>query len=818
MSNTVSIELPQNTTGFDESDANDMPIDLKSLANVVFKRFWLIAISAFIVFSTIAYVTFNQTPIYKSEVVVIVDSNQMNVINLGSVLGGGALNTPALDTEVRVMGSKTLLRRVVLAENLMDDPEFNYTLHEPKVSMLDNLRNQIGGLFSSAPAEPEEEWDPFEGMTAEEREEEILESVVGALMGKVRISRVGTTYLISAEVTTTSGEKSARIANAIAKQYSVDQMEAKLEATRRATEWLSERVSVLRDEVSARENAVEEFRNSSGLLAAQGTSLTESNVAMLQQQKIQLEGDLTRARARYNSMRRQIDSGAGVDSIAEVLESPVISNLKAQRAQVQRRLAELSSTLGPQHPDIVSARSEDADIERQIRAEVQRIASSIESEVRVAEDQIATLNAQIGQNRARLIRDNTSLVTLRELERDAEASRAIYEEFIDRFQETRQQDDLVEADARVLSSASVPAWPSAPRTKVNLLIGLILGGVIGGLLALIAEIFDAKISSTEDVERRLRTNALGTVPLISNVGFLGFGKKRPADYLVDNPLSGYAESIRYLRVAIVFSDIDSKTKTVAVTSSLPDEGKTSLTLSLGRMSAMSGSRTLVIDGDFRRRQLTEAAGIDIKNGFVEYLFGESELAGVIQKDTKSDLDILPLSMDGHTPHDVFGTQAFDELHEVLRSQYDLILIDTGPLLLMAEARVIAGKADKTILVVRWRKSTRAVVKRSLGLLKTFRAELLGVVLNMVDLDRRRQHNEPGTAYRDYKKYYMSDSKPGLLKGRGRKAVAAKIKPAIPAKSATPAKPAVVTPKAAEAKPAETQPAQAKPARKSEVAS
>lgn len=790
MTNTVSIELPQNASGFDEADANDMPIDLKSLANIVFKRFWLIAMSTIIVFSTMAFMTFSQVPIYKAEVTVIVDSNQLNVINLDSVLGGGALNTSALDTEVRVMGSKTLLRRVVIAENLIEDPEFNSSLREYKVGLLGQIKNQVTGLFRDK-EEVSEDVAPVVELTPEEREAQTIEGAVGSLMGKVRISRVGTTYLISAQVTTTSGEKSARIANAIAKQYSVDQMEAKLEATRRATEWLSERVSVLRDELSERENAVEEFRNSTGLLAAQGTSLTESNIAMLQQNKVRLEGDLTRARARYNSMRRQIDSGAGVDSISEVLDSAVISNLKAQRALVQRRLAELSSTLGPQHPDIVSARSEDADIDRQIRAEVQRIASSIESEVRVAEDQIASLNGQIGQSRSRLIRDNTSLVALRELERDAEASRAIYEEFIDRFQETRQQDDLVEADARVLSSASVPRWPAAPRTKINLLIGLILGGIIGGLLALIAEIFDAKISSTDDVERRLRVNALGTVPLISNVGFLGFGKKRPADYLVDNPLSGYAEAIRYLRVAIVFSDIDSKTKTVAITSSLPDEGKTSLTLSLGRMSAMSGSRTLVIDGDFRRRQLTEAAGIDIQHGLVEYLFGESDLPNVIQKDPKSDLDILPLSTDGHTPHDVFGTKAFDDLHEMLKSQYDIILIDTGPLLLMAEARVIAGKADKTILVVRWRKSTRAVVRRSLALLKTFRADLLGVVLNMVDLDRRRQHNEPGTAYRDYKKYYMSDAKPKLLRGRARKAIAAKVKPANSA---------IPSPKAAQPKP------------------
>ena len=177
---------------------------------------------------------------------------------------------------------------------------------------------------------------------------------------------------------------------------------------------------------------------------------------------------------------------------------------------------------------------------------------------------------------------------------------------------------------------------------------------------------------------------------------------------------------------------------------------------------MSGSRTLVIDGDFRRRQLTETAGLKPDIGFVEHLFGAGQLSDAIVKDRKTMLDILPLSQNGHTPHDVFGTRAFDDLLQRLRSMYDLILIDTGPLLLMAEARVIAGKADKTILVVRWRHSARSAARQSLALLRNFKADLLGVTLNMVDLNRRRHHRDPGATYKAYRKYYQMDEKPSLF--------------------------------------------------------
>ena len=180
------------------------------------------------------------------------------------------------------------------------------------------------------------------------------------------------------------------------------------------------------------------------------------------------------------------------------------------------------------------------------------------------------------------------------------------------------------------------------------------------------------------------------------------------------------------------------------------------------MSAMSGSRTIVIDGDFRRRQLTEAAGMSPEIGFIEHLFGAGQLSDAIQKDSKTMLDILPLSQSGHTPHDVFGTRAFDDLLSRLRSMYDLILIDTGPLLLMAEARVVAGKVDKTILMVRWRHSTRAAVKQSLNLLRSFNADVLGATLNMVDLNRRRHHRDPGASYKAYRKYYQMESKKSVF--------------------------------------------------------
>jgi capsular exopolysaccharide synthesis family protein len=761
LTKSFSIELPSNVTATGGDMSNSPALDLKALVGIVYRRFWLILAGFVTTFGLIAYMTFTQTPIYKAQTVVQLDTQEKNVIDLGAIFSGLAGNTAVVDTEVLVIGSKSLLTRVAEKQKLVEDPEFNAALRPEKKSFLSPVKGLIRGLTGSKP-----EADPMAGMTQEQKDAAIMEGVVDALGGKVSVKRIGTTYLITIDVASESPETAARLANEVAEQYRVQQLTEKYEATRKATEWLSERVSGLKEEVEEKERRVESYRAESGLLAAQGATLTEQQIGYLTAQKSEQQLELDRVRARYESMRRQIAAGAGADGISEVLDSGIISELKTQRAVIKRRVAELETKLGPQHPELISARNEAADIDRQIEAEVQRIANNLENELRVAQSRVGSIQGEINRSTSQLRGNNQALVRLRELERDAETSRQLLEEFLSRSKQTREQDALITADANILSSASVPNSPSSPKKMLNLIIGCLLGGIIGGGLALMIEMFDMKISSTEDVERKLGVNSIGSVPLIRTASFLGLGQTNPADFLVENPLSAYAESIRYLRAAIAFSDLDSETKTVAICSSLPDEGKTSLTLSLGRMSAMSGSRTLVIDGDFRRRQLTEMAGLKPEIGFIEHLFGAGQLSDAIVKDRKTMLDILPLSSNGHTPHDVFGTRAFDDLLARLRSMYDLILIDTGPLLLMAEARVVAGKVDKAMLVVRWRHSTRSAVRQSLSLLRTFKGDILGVTLNMVDLNRRRHHGDPGATYKAYRKYYQMEAKPSIFNWGG----------------------------------------------------
>ena len=743
MSQKVSFELAPDFKEQSDSMSDNIFRDVKSIVELAFRRFLLIAVTATIVFGLIANYTLSQTPLFSATSTVIVDSQQTNVIDLGAVLSGATLNTAVLDTEVQVIGSSALLAKVVEKEDLINDPEFNPSLLPPEEPGF--LQRLLGG---------EKEVEPRPQRT----DEQLKLGATNRLASKVRVSRLGTTYLIEIQVTSPSPQTAARLANAIAEQYGIEQLEVKLEATARATRFLAERVEVLEAEVTAKEIRVENFRTESGLLAAQGTTLTETNIAQLQSQKVELQGEVARLQARYDGMRRQLNTGAGAEALGEVLNSSVVAALKNQLSDAQRRKAELSSSLGSEHPRMIAVEDEIADYQQQIDEEMNRIVDNLRVELAVANQQISSLDRRIAQSRSTLVRNNRSQVRLNELEREAESSRLILDEFQQRFKQTSEQDELVQPDSRILSAAAVPNYPSSPRTTLNLVVGLLLGGICGAGLAIILEIFNNQIRSVEEIERKFGFPSLGAVPLIKSLKFLGFGSKVPADFLIQDPLSAYAESMRYIRASIAISAMEEQTKTVTISSSLPDEGKTSLTLSLGRMSALSGDRTLVIDGDFRRRQLTASAGLDPETCLVEYLSGECELEDAIYREDHSGLDLLALTLNGRTLYDVFGTRAFDSLLDELKQKYDLILIDTAPLLLIAEAGVIASKTDKTILIVRWMRSRRSSVRRSLEMLKSMKADVLGIGLNMVDLSKKRHHTEQASTSTAYRKYYTSDSR------------------------------------------------------------
>jgi exopolysaccharide transport family protein len=702
--------------------------------------------------AAVTALTVRMTPVYTTSTRVIVDSRDTQIVE--GFREGISTTTAAIDTEVQVIRSRTLLSKVVERLQLQTLPEFNPSLNidpNAKPGLVDRAKTFVKGILPGG----SDETNAAPAETEAEKAEREFQTAVSILGGKVNVTRVGATYIIDILATSESPTLAAQIADTVAKEYEVDQLNAKFEANKRETGFLEEKLSALREEVRQAESAVTAYMIAYNLTDAEGNSIVEQEITRVTTDLTNAEAELAAAQARLTNVRSTLARGGSTDSVAEVLGSAVIGELRRQQAEIARQRAELSSRYGPRHPEILRISSEAADINAQISAEMGRIVSSLEGEVDVAESRVRSLRANQSRNRSNLARDNRARVALGELEREAESKRLVYQRYLETNNEQGSSEKYAQADARILSTAAIPTSPSFPRTKLNIALGMILGLMLAAGLALLAELMDNYFSTPEDIERMFGQSSIGSIPLLTKLKSFGKKEMSPADYLIANPLSAFAESVRNLRASIIFADLDKESKTVSITSSLPDEGKTSMTYCLGRMSAMSGARTIIIDGDFRRRQLTEVIGFEPERGFIEHLFGEVTLEEATYIDEQTGLHILPLTNARNTPRDVFGSKAFDALVESLKDSYDLIVIDTGPILLMAESRVVASKTDQVIVVAKWRSTSRWTVQETLKILNDFNANIAGIAMTFVDMSKRKKHGYGGATYDSYSKYYTS---------------------------------------------------------------
>ncbi len=729
-------------------------ISIQRVIRAVRRRLSLMIAVFVLTFAGVAVFTYQLQPSYSATSRVIVATRAKDIVDISSFLSGLPANAAVVDTEAEILRSRSLIEKVVRRLDLVNDPEFNWAKAEP--SEMDKRIGAVKSFIKSlmpfgnkkkASADAGPQVDPAEAERSE------LDGVISAVRNSVWVNRVGSTFIIEISAGSHDPKKAALIANTLAAVYLNNQLEQKYDATRNAQRWLDSRVAELKEEVRIAESNAQAHRDRSGLISAEGSTLIEQTVRDLTAQLSAAEADYATKSTRLNNLEAQIQSGAGIDSMTEALTSPNIIALKSEQAQLSSRKAEAERKYDVQHPEYKKVQNDQADLDRRIQAELGKLAASLEGEQLIAREKVRAIQTSLNREKGNLTSANSAGVEQAALEREAQASRDMFQKFNDRLKETTQVDDITEADAVIESLAPTPGGPSFPNTSLNLAFGIMLGLALAGFAGLVTELLDSYLSSPEEVEQVTGVPYIGQIPLLPAAGNFTKARIKPAEYLIDKPHSGFAEAYRHLRASIMFADIDKAAKTVAVVSSLPSEGKTSMTFCLGRMAAMSGTKTIVIDGDIRLRQLTEVSGVNAEAGLLEYLFGEARLAEAIHTDEKTGLHILPLTDRKHTPRDVFGSRAFDALLNMLQQTYDLIIIDTGPILLMAETRVVTSKVDQVVVATRWRKTNRGTLRETMKILRDFHANVAGVVLTFVDLRKRAHHAYTSADYKAYSKYY-----------------------------------------------------------------
>ena len=665
------------------------------------------------------------TPQYTAETQVLIEESTGQAMSIDAVVGGLSGDMETVQSEAFVLQSAKLADRVIEKLDLAADPEFNPLLQEPD-------RERWSGLSATDEADLES-------------------SLVNAeFQERLDVLPQAGSRVIAVQFTSEKPQLAANVANVLAEEYLLSRIEAKYESTRRASGWLSDRIAELRTEVEDSERKIESLRQEYGLLQGNGITLASQELAELNTELVLARSERAEVEARLRQVSRLLGSSGGAATANEVLDSSLIQSLREQQSQVERRVAELSTELGELHPRMVQLRAEAQDLRDRIDREVAKIVAGLENSVTVARAREQSLAGSLEDIKKTVGESNQRDVELRALEREAEANRQLLATMLARQKEALSQEDIdfQQADARIISPASVPIEPSFPKPAILLVLVVLGSAILGLLIVAVAELLDAGFRSGEEIEEATGTTTLGFLPRVSAKGL------SPFERFKQRPGTAFGEAVRTLGWTLSLVFPGGYPTTVLVTSSVVAEGKTVTACCLAESLAQGGRKVLLIDADLRRPGVHGMVNVLREPGLVDVLAGIGDLDMVTQN-SEGNLTVLSAGTQSPNPGNLIGSLQMKELLARVGEKFDVVVIDSPPVMVGADARLLAEIADATVFVVQWAKTGRATVRHCLGQLKDARANIAGALLTKVDARKHSLYGygDSGAYAGDMEKYY-----------------------------------------------------------------
>lgn len=740
---------------------------IRRLLSILRRRKFLIAGVMFIITSITVMMVSQITPLYSASTKIVVEPNRQNVVDIESVVSGLTPDYYTNETEAEVIQSRELAFQAVDRLQLTKSPMFNPILWEPEPGLFESLL-KAGKLFllgfigspedilevENEEATAEVEVHPLMTWEPEERETYLRDLAAGQYLGGLSVTPSNISRVITISYTSSDPAFTALAANTTAELYILDQLTDAGEATSRAGDFLSSRVNELRERVIEQEQEIARYRADAGIMETGGITVYQQQLARVNEELAEARIALSETEARLAQVKELLDSGAGLETAAAVLNSALISSLREQEAVVIRKLSEFQTQLRPEHPRLQLAEAELTDLRAAIEREVSKVAANMRNELQIARVRESNIRSELARIESVLEEQGQAQATVQSLTSELSANRQLYETFLERLKET----DVLEgteqqADARIISRAQVPGGPFFPKKRLMIAAAIAFSAVVGFALAFVAEFMDSGFRSTAQLEGQSGVAALGMVPALQRSQSDG---KRPHEFALARPNSTYGEAIRSVRTGLMLSSVDKPPRTILVTSSIPGEGKTSTALSIAITAAKSGQRVCILDCDLRNSSLHAYMDVPNQRGLSDYLGGQAALEDVIEIHPSSTMHYVTAGSRAPNPTDMLSSDEMRQLIVRLGEMYDMVVFDTPPLMAVSDALVLMRDVDRTLFLVRWEKTRRETVLAGIKQALEAGANLAGTVLTQVNVKKHASYDYGDSGYYyygSYRKYY-----------------------------------------------------------------
>ncbi len=721
---------------------------------VVYKRRW-IAIPVFLLIVVVGLLNaLRETPIYRARTQLVIEKDTPTVATLDQMFQStdAWYNDAFYQTQYRILQSRSLARRAVDEMKLWDgplgkQPEARMSLDPVTLARIAASKVYHGakGLvgMDDAPVQPAQVVE-----TRGADETQMQSAKIDQFRGGLGIEPVRNSRLVDIVYTSPDPAFAARAANGLAKAYINQSMEYRFSESKDTADWLSQQLAEQRKALESSEAALQAYRERNGAV-----SVADSASNIVVQRLSDLNGALTKAKterinkeALYNQLKAAEASGK-LDTFPAVLSNDYVQKLRGDFADLQRQQAQLAERYGERHVEMIKIRAAVESADAKLKVELGKVVESVRNQYQAALSEEQSLQSALNSQKSEALSQNRTGIEFGVLQRDVESNKQIYESLMQRTKETGISGERKSTNIRVIDEAEVPKGPISPNVQRSALMSLVAGLTLSIGLVFFIDYLDSRLKTPQDLKNYLGVPFLGLIPVVPR------SKGAGNPLLTDIDAPSFSEAFKTVRTNILFSSAEEGLRTIVITSAGPGEGKSICSANIAIALAQTGLRVLLVDADMRRPRVHEIFEAAEEPGLSNLLTGNAKASEVIQKSRVAGLWLMSAGHIPPNPAELLSSPRFVDFLGALEDHFDWVVLDTPPVLVVADSLVVANKATGVVFVVGADQTTRNAARNAVDQLQSANATVIGSVLNKADVHRHSHYY--GSYYRkDYAKYYV----------------------------------------------------------------
>jgi len=662
--------------------------------------------------------TFTTTPVYMATTRVLIDRENQYMPNINA-LYTDFYSEDYYHTQYELIRSGAVAAKVVKNLNLQNNPEFNPAARRSNGSALSELFGMLKNIFVTTKNIPEGKIPDVP-----------LLVLAKQIQGGLRVEPVKNSRMVNISYEYHDPNLAAAIANGIANAYVEQVLDIKMGTAKHAVEWMSKKIEEQKKLLEESQRALQEYMKDKDIVELENKeALTPQKLQSLSSQLVMAENKRKEAEALYSQVKELTGNLAGALTVPAIAGDPVMQSLRTEEIKIEKDVMEMSKKYGEKHPQMIRLKEDLRAVQDRMSSEAKRIITSIRNEYELARAREAGLRSSLAQGKGEALSLSEKSIQYGVLKREVESNQQIYDALLKRIKETSLIEEVKSFNIYIVDMAEVPKSPIRPKRFLNVLLSVIVGLFGGVAIAFFLEYVDNTFKRPDDVEEKLSLPLLGVIPSFNKAG----SDERLETITHTNQKSTFSETYRTLRTSILLSTVE-PVKSVVVTSSLEDEGKTTTAINLAIALAQMEKMVLLVDADLRKPKIHNVFGSENSIGLSSFL-ARQVVRDMIKTSPIPHLSVITSGPLPPNPSELLGSQRMKEFLNIVNEKFDIVIFDTAPLVTVTDTTILSNVVDGTVMVIRSGKTTFEVAKRGAKLLRDINAKILGVVLNGVDTER-----------------------------------------------------------------------------------